>query len=410
MILNPDLWLEIFETVRKNKLRTFLTGLAVAWGIFMLVVLMGAGSGLEHGASQEFRDDAINSIWIHRGETSIPWAGQGIGREVRLDNADHAAIGRVEGVEHTTGRFYPRGNYPVARGKKTAPFDIRAVHPGHRMLEKTLVTRGRYLDDHDIAERRKVAVIGQAVVDFLFGKEEALGQQIQIGGIAFKVIGTFEDVGGEGEMKKVFIPISTAQMAFGGRENVDAIMFTVGEATPEESKVIERRVVELLADRHDFSPEDKRALRVNNNVENYQHFADVFFGIRFIVWLVGIGTILAGVVGVSNIMLIAVKERTREFGIRKALGATPASIITMVVLEGIVLTSFSGYAGLLAGVGLIELVNHALPPLPMFADPRVDFGAALAATALLVVSGALAGFFPAWRAARIHPVVALRDE
>jgi putative ABC transport system permease protein len=410
-VFGLDLWLEIFETVRKNKLRTFLTGLAVAWGIFMLVVLMGAGSGLEHGATHEFRDDAINSIFLHRGQTSLPWAGRGPGRVVRLDNADHAAIAaRIPGVDHITSRYNLWGNYPVVHGDKRGPFEVRGVHPDHRFLEKTTVLRGRYLDAADVAERRKVAVIGKAVEDFFFAGPHALGETIVVAGVAFEVVGVFEDVGGEGEMKRLVVPISTAQTAFGDPDRVDGIMFTVGDATPEASKAIERRVVELLARRHAFSPEDPRALWVNNNLENYQRISNIFVGIRVIVWLVGIGTILAGVVGVSNIMLIAVRERTREFGVRKALGATPGSIVGMVVLEAVVLTSLSGYVGLLAGVGLIEAAARFLPPFPFFRDPAIDVRAALTATALLVVSGALAGFFPAWRAARIQPVEALRDE
>jgi putative ABC transport system permease protein len=410
-MFNVDLWLEIFETVSKNKLRTVLTGLAVAWGIFMLVALMGAGSGLEHGASHEFNDDATNSIWIHRGKTSKPWQGQPIGRDVQLDNGDHEAVARrVHGVEHITSRYNLWGNYPVTRGNKSSSFDIRSVHPDHQFLEKTIVTRGRFIDDLDVAERRKVVVIGKAVEEFLFGREESIGQVLQVGGIAFRVVGVFEDVGSEGEMKMLYLPISTAQQAFNGKDKVHSIMFTLGDATPEESKAIEREATALLAQRHDFSPDDPRAIRVRNNLESAKKFSDIFLGIGIIVWLVGVGTILAGVVGVSNIMLIAVKERTREFGIRKALGATPASIIGMVVLEAVVITSLSGYLGLLAGVGLVEAASRFLPPFPFFRDPTIDFGAALTATALLVVSGALAGFFPAWRAARVNPVEALRDE
>lgn len=410
-MLNLDLWLEIFETVRKNKLRTALTGLAVAWGIFMLVALMGAGTGLENGARAEFNDDATNSIWIHRGKTALPWRGQGPGRDVQLDNSDHEAIARtIPGVEHISSRFYLWGNYPVTRGKKTSPFDVRSVHPAHKYLEKTIVTKGRFLDDLDLAEHRKVVVIGKAVEEFLFGAEDAIGQIIEVGGVAFRVIGVFEDVGQEGEMKMVYLPLTTAQRAFNGKDRVAQIMFTVGEATVEESARIARRTTELLAARHNFSPDDKRAIRVRNNVEEAKKFTDIFMGIRLIVWLVGIGTILAGVVGVSNIMLIAVKERTREFGIRKALGATPGSIIGMVVLESIVLTSLSGYLGLLAGVALVEGTSRALPDFPFFRDPAIDFGAAISATIFLVVAGALAGFFPAWRAARVNPVEALRDE
>jgi putative ABC transport system permease protein len=408
-LFNLDLWQEIWGTVRRNKLRTALTGLSVAWGIFMLVALLAFGKGLHNNVVYELRDDAVNSIWINPGQTSKPWQGHQPGRFIKFTNEDYDLIKRVPGVDKITSRYFPPAN-TVARGAKTTSFDIRSVHPDHLYLENTVMIRGRYLSDLDIANRTKVAVIGDAVRDFLFApEEEPIGQWIAIGGIQFQVVGVFHDEGGEGERKKIFIPITTAQMAFGGANQVNMIMFTVGSASLEQSMVIDKRVRALLAERHNFDPEDKRALRMWNNLERYNDIAKIILMIQLFVWVVGGLTILAGIVGVSNIMLIAVKERTREIGIRKALGAPPRSVLSMITQEALVLTAVAGYLGLVAGVGFVEIARRYVPQ-DIIRDPAVDLRIALAATLLLVIAGTLAGFFPAWRAARINPIDALRDE
>ena len=408
-MFNLDLWQEIWGTVRRNKLRTALTGLAVAWGIFMLVALLAFGKGLHNNVVYELRDDAVNSIWINPGQTSKPWQGHQPGRFIQFTNEDYDLIKRVPGVDKITARYFPPAN-TVARGAKTTSFDIRSCHPDHLYLENTVMIRGRYLNDLDIANRTKVAVIGDAVRDFLFAPgEEPIGQWIAIGGIQFQVVGVFHDEGGEGERKKIFIPITTAQMAFGGANQVNMIMFTVGSASLEQSMVIDHKVRALLAERHNFDPDDKRALRMWNNLERFNDIAKIILMIQLFVWVVGGLTILAGIVGVSNIMLIAVKERTREIGIRKALGAPPRSVLSMITQEALVLTGVAGYIGLVAGVGFVEVARRYVPS-DIIREPAVDLRIALDATVLLVIAGTLAGFFPAWRAARINPIEALRDE
>ena len=404
-----DLWQEIWGTIRRNKLRTILTGLAVAWGIFMLVALLAIGTGLHNNVVYEFRDDATNSVWMHPGQTSQPWKGHQPGRFLQFTMEDYDAIKRIPGVDKITARYFPPGG-TVTRGAKTTSFDIRSVHPDHQVLEKTLMLTGRYIDDLDITERRKVAVIGDEVRNFLFAPdEEPIGQWIGVGGIQFQVIGVFHDEGGEGERKKIFLPISTAQMAFGGANHVNMIMFTVGQASLEQSKEIEGRVRAYLAERHNFDPSDPRALRMWNNLERFGEISMIILMIQVFVWIIGGLTIVAGIVGVSNIMLIAVKERTREIGIRKALGAPPRSILSMITQEALVLTGVSGYLGLVGGVGFVELFRTYVKT-DFIRDPSVDLRIAITATVLLVVCGTLAGFFPAWRAARINPIEALRDE
>ena len=414
-MFNLDMWQEIYGTVRRNKLRTTLTGFAVAWGIFMLVVLLGAGRGLANGIQYQFRDDAVNSIWIFPGKTSMPYDGQGPGRQIQLDNGDYDAIKALPGVEHISGRLYLWNEGTVSRGDKHTAYDIRAVHPDHRYIEKTEMITGRFINDIDLNQRRKVAVIGDEVREFLFRPDEdPIGQWITIYGLQYEVVGVFHDEGGEGERKKIYIPISTAQMAYGGAQGgtdkMNHLMFTVGDASAAASKALETRVTKLLAKRHHFSPDDKRALRTRNNLEEYGKIATVITMMQLMVWVVSLLTILAGIVGVSNIMLIAVRERTREIGVRKALGATPGSILSMITQEALVLTAVAGYVGLAAGVGLIALVAHFMPASDFFRNPEIDMRIAIMATILLVITGTLAGFFPAWRAARVHPIEALRDE
>jgi len=405
-----DKWQEILDTIRKNKLRTFLTGFSVAWGIFMLIVLLGSGQGLRNGVEYEFRDDAINSIWVYPGQTSLPHKGLKLGRRIKFTNDDHDQTrDRIDGIEHSTSRFYPRV-VSVTYKDKHEKFDVRAVHPGHRYVENTIVTEGRFLNDFDIERHRKVSAIGILVKQALFGDQAAIGKHFLINGIAFKVVGVFEDTGGEGEMDNIYIPISTAQRTYNGANQVAQFMVTTGDATVEESQAIATQIRQQLAERHNFPEEDRRAVFVNDLNERFQRFVDVMTGMRVFIWIIGIGTMLAGVVGVSNIMLIAVRERTREIGIRKALGATPASIVSLILQESVLITAVAGYVGLVLGVVTLELGRANLPESSFFRNPEVDLSVAIYATVLLVLAGALAGFFPARRAARIRPIEALRDE
>jgi putative ABC transport system permease protein len=405
-----DRWQEIFEVIRTNKLRSTLTGLAVAWGIFMLVILLGAGTGLQNGVSYMFRDDAVNSIWVWPGMTEEPYQGLSPGRRIKFDNDDYDNVKNMESVDHISGRFNPGRSLIVSYGDESASFDIRAVHPDHLLLEKTIIDKGRYINDLDIKGNRKVAVIGVEVAKQLFKGQDSVGEYIVVAGIPYRIIGIFRDEGGENELRKIYIPLTTAQLTFSGGSRVDQLLFTVGDASEKESKQIEEEVKRTLAARYKFSVEDKGALRVRNGLEDYERIMGIIHGINLFVWLIGIGTIVAGVVGVSNIMLISVKERTKEIGIRKALGATPWSIVSQIILESLLITGVSGYLGLMAGIGLLEATKSMLPPTDFFRQPEVDLRVALSAIVVLIISGGLAGFFPARQAAKVNPVVALRDE
>ena len=405
-----DRWTELLDTLLRHRMRTLLTAFSVAWGIFVLVILLGLGDGLSNGVAWQFRDDATHSVWIRRGRTSMPWRGHGVGRSIVFDNADYAALDALDGVEHLTGRFYLWGEGTISYGDRHGAFSVRAVHPEHVHLENTLTTSGRYLNDLDIAESRKVTVIGQEVSEFLFQGADPLGEWVDINRIQYRVIGTFEDEGGAGEMRQVYIPITTAQAAYAGGDQIHHLMFTVDpSSTAEEADAVASQAHALLARAHNFSPDDRRAVRIRNNLENWQRIQGVLDLVNLFAVLVGIGTMMAGMVGVSNILLVSINERTSEFGLRKALGATPSAIVWMVLQESVLLTSVSGWLGLVGGIAAVEATARLGTQIDYVRNPSVHLGPALAAIVLLVLAGAVAGFVPAWRAARIQPVEALRS-
>lgn len=409
-----DKWQEIIETIRRHKLRTALTAFGVFWGICMLVLLLGAGNGLQNGVEYDMRDDATNSIWIRRGKTSMPHKGMQPGRPIQFKIQDFNAINaQVEGIEHSTPRNYVRGDFSVVYKNKGYSFNIRCTYPGHKYVENTVVSRGRFLNDKDIEDSRKVAVIGHLVAETIYEDEsEVLGSYIQVKGIPFKVIGVFTDSGGQNEMKNIYIPWSAANQAFNHQNHVHQMMVTTGDLPVVVTESMTHQIRDILADRHQFSVEDKQAVHVFNNNERFQSIMNLFTGIRGLVGFVGIGTLLAGIIGVGNIMLIIVSERTREIGLRKALGATPNSIISMILMESIFITSIAGYLGLLCGVGLLELLNLAVGAegTGMFRNPEIDINLALGATVILIIFGGLAGYIPARKAAAINPIEALREE
>lgn len=407
-MIDLDKWQEIFNSIRRHPLRTILTALGVFWGIFMLVILLGAGQGLQNGVEYEFRDDATNSVWIRRGVTSLPYQGLPKGRQINFTNEDYdMLVDHFEEVDQITGRFYLSGDQTITYGKKALSYSVRAVHPGHRYIENTLVESGRYINETDIREYRKVAVVGAVVQKDLFGEEPPLGKEIKIGNIVYTVVGAYTDTGGDDEMRIIYIPISTAQKVYAGTNELHQLMFTTQDMEVSAIQHLLEKVRDAFARRHQFDPGDRKALYIFGAAEEYQKFMNLFAAIRAFVWFVGLGSIIAGVIGVSNIMLIVVKDRTKEIGIRKALGATPQSIVTMILQESILITSVAGYLGLLAGVGAISLMESIA--VEYFRSPRVDLGVGIAATLVLVAAGALAGLMPARKAAQINPIEAMRE-
>ena len=416
-----DKWEEIWLTMKQHKLRTALTAFGVFWGIFMLVILLGAGNGLRNGAMQNF-DIAKNAVFAWTAETTVPFEGFDAGRSVQLNNEDLAALRRLDEVDIIAPRLRVGNRFsgqalPIVRGDKSVAFLIMGDVPEFLEIKPYILEQGRFLNEIDMQRSRKVAVIGKRVRDELFDPEEdAIGDYVRIGGVPFQVVGVFDTrVMGEqaiNELQTVHVPLSTAQRTFNLANHIDWFGFIpAAGATPTET---EDSVKEVFRSRHHISPDDRQALQSFNVEREFREMQGIFSGIAGFSWFVAIGTIIAGMVGVANIMMIIVRERTREIGIRKSVGAKPLSIIGMIVLEALVISGFAGYVGLVSGVFLIEGVALAMEQLgaqsDFFANPEIDFGVAISAIAVLVFSGALAGFFPGLIAARISPVHALRDE
>jgi putative ABC transport system permease protein len=411
-----DKWQEIYNTMRAHKLRTFLTAFGVAWGIFMLVLLLGAGKGLENGVLKIFGSMAKNTMWIWGGRTTIPYKGLQPGRFVRYTNEDYQALKNdFPEIKFLAPSSRLPGSFLIINKDKSGSFSVEGHYPDLSNVKVMTYPKGRFINDSDIKEKRKVAVIGSRPVEMLFDQEDPIGKYIQIKGVYFLVVGTFAvettEEGGRSDAEKIFIPLTTLQQTF-NQQNLDNFAITPEDnIDPEE---LEGRIKVKLASRHNMSPDDSKALGSFNSGKAVQKFVALFTGISIFIWVVGIGTIIAGIVGVSNIMLIIVKERTREIGIRKALGATPRSIVTLIIQEAIVITSFAGYIGLVLGVALLEgmksFMKSAKIESPFFSNPDIDIKIAIIAMVILVVSGALAGLFPARKAASINPIEALKAE
>lgn len=411
-MIDIDKWQEIFSTIQKNKLRTFLTAFGVFWGIFMLVMLLGFGQGLQNGVMDNFRV-AKNSVWVWGGKTSEAYKGTSPGKYIRFTQEDFNAIRNTLGdVELAAPRNFLGGEFTIIRKDKFGSFSVTATTSEFFKISVIDMAEGRNLNLHDEIQKRKVAVIGKRVKDVLFGEDEAIGEYINVKGVFFKVIGVFTSNAnnGRGE-ERIFIPFSLYQQAFNPGKQLSNIVVTPKDNIPAQE--LESKIRTLLAGRHNFSPDDKQAIGIYNTEEEYLQLTGLFNGIKMFVWIVGIGTLIAGIVGVSNIMLIIVKERTKEIGVRKAIGATPWSIISLILQESVFITAVSGYGGLVLGISLLEGVNSLLNKageVPFFARPSVDFTIALTATVILVVSGAIAGLMPALKAANIKPIEALRAD
>lgn len=408
-----DKWQEILGTMRKNKLRTFLTAFGVFWGIFMLVLLLGAGKGMENGVINRFGDGAKNSIFVWSGKTAVAHKGMKPGREIKFTNQDLSAIEReLSQLNMMAPRNRVWGEYTINYKKQNGSYQVFGAAPDFMEMNGERAFRGRILNGLDEREKRKVIVLGDQVAQVLFGEQNPIGEYVNIRGIHFKVVGTFKVRGNNSGRReeRAYIPFSTLQSAFNQPNQVQLMLLTAADGVP--AKEMEDKLRALLAQRHRFSETDDMAIGVENTEAEYLKVQGLFNGIRIFVWIVGIGTLIAGIVGVSNIMLIIVKERTREIGVRKALGATPFSIVSLILQESVVITAFSGYMGLLFGTGLLALVEHLLSgaDLPFFANPEVDLGVALSATVVLVLSGAIAGLMPALKAANIKPIEALRAD
>ena len=414
-MFNVERWQEIFEAIAKNKLRTFLTGISVASGIFILVILLGAGRGLQNGIEKQFERDAAGLISAWSGTTAKEYKGLNPGRQIQFRNSDYdVAVNKFGNQLNIKSANYIFWSGVLVYGKETGNYRYIGVYPDYLAVENATVIEGRFINERDITNSEKVTVIGQKVKLDLFKDKNPIGEQISIDNINFKVVGVFTDPAGEREETRVYIPLTTTQQAFGVGDKISNLDFTLDkkdtyEEALAQSNQFTEQLGQLLRSKNTIAPDDESAIGINSSVKNAKQFYDLNLYIRLFFWWVGICTIIAGVVGVSNIMLIIVKERTKEIGIRKALGASPLSIIGMILHESIFITTISGFVGLISSLALLELVGPQVKS-DYFLNPQVDFGVALTTLAILVFAGALAGFFPAYRAAQIKPIIALRDE
>lgn len=410
-MFSRDTWKEIFETIQKNKLRTFLSGFTVALGILIFVSLYGLGNGLINTFDKFFQDDATNTIFVFAGRTSIPYKGYKSERRIEFDNTD------VTDIKTNFSMFL---DYITPRISRTAlvkykeesnNYQTRAVDWAHQQAEKTIIMKGRYLNVEDTKNKTKNAVIGRLVEKDLFGAENAMGKYIDIGGSVFKVIGVFQDDGGDDEERRIYIPYTTRQLI---EKNTDKIDFFIVGFKPEigyaGAMALQNSMEKFIKDKKFISPDDRNGIFIRNvadQLKQNQQFAGV---LQLIVTFVAIGTIIAGIIGISNIMVFVVKERTKELGIRKALGATPRAVISTILLESIFITTISGFIGMLIGIAILRSLGADLEEDYFILNPYISTGAAIFATLMLIFFGALAGYVPARRAANIKPIVALRDE
>ena len=406
---------EILYTLRQNKLRTALTAFGVFWGIFMLILLLGAGRGMQNGIYDSFGTEVRDFIVVWSGTTAVAHQGMNVGRYIQLTTEDMNAIRQqVPGVRFLASENRINGG-TIRYGNKTGSFSIHGIPDDFfKIKESVPFNFGRKLNPLDQMELRKSTILGRTVAERIFGQDvDPVGKEVEVNNVVMKVVGVFYDKGNRGQdSERIYIPDTTYRTVFGGGENVQTLWLRPLPGV--DGFELEKQVVELLQRRHNVSPEDRRAVQSFNMAEPAKMVNGLFIAINGFIWFVGLGTLTAGIVGVSNIMIITVKERTREIGIRKALGATPFNIVKTLLLESILVTSIAGYAGLVLGVGLIELIAFGLrsagAELPFFQNPEVNFQAAITAITLLVVVGALAGLMPALKAARIMPIEAMRAD
>ena len=405
-----DLWREIFQSISKNKLRSVLTGFTVTFAILLFTILFGIANGLNNTFKEAFVDDAANSIFLLSGKTSKAYKGLQAGRRIQFKNEDFDYVGESydSKIEFLSARVYK--SLQASYKNERSAYSVRGVHPDHQFLEKTKIKDGRYLNQRDMQEETKVAVIGRLVEKDLFLKESALGKFINLSGVQYKVVGVFTDDGGDNEERLIYLQITTAQKIYGNNDYIDQINLTYNpEMNYDQAIAFGNDIIRDLQKRFSINPTDQNAIRVRNYANGSKGIDQMNTVLGIIIILIGMGTLIAGIVGVSNIMIFIVKERTKEIGIRKALGAAPKAIVRIILLESILITTLAGYFGLLLGVGALELIGTSLEDF-FIKDPGVSQSLVISATIVLILAGALAGYVPAKRAAHIKPIVALRDE
>ncbi len=406
-----DRWREIFQSINKNKLRSVMSGFTVAFAILLFTLLFGVVSGLKNTFEDAFVDDAVNSMIVRVWKTTKPYKGLQSGRRIQLKNPDYNYLADKydSKIDLMTARIFK--NFSISYDDKQDNYSVTAVHPDHQFLEKTIIDEGRYINQLDINESSKVIVIGRLVKADLFGEKPALGKRLNVGGISYKVIGIFSDDGGDNEERIAYIPVTTAQKLYGNNDYLNQIRIGYNQdLNLEEAISFGNHIERDMRSKLDIHPDDQSALSVRNMAEGRKGVDDFMIALFFIVFFVGSGTLIAGIIGISNIMIFVIKERTKEFGIRKALGAKPSSIVGMVVQESVLITTIAGYLGLTLGTYILNLIGNSLEKDYFIKDPSVSQGLVIGATFVLIISGLIAALVPAKKASKIKPVIALRAD
>lgn len=413
-----DKWQEIWNTITANKMRSVMTGFGVFWGIFMLVFLIGAGNALQGGMEKNVKGFATNSGFFWTNVTSEPYKGFRKGRWWNMNNRDLEIIKeKATALEYISPMLFGESSSKnIVIGRKSTSAQVMGVYPDQFKIQTQTVLRGRLFNDLDIRNVGKVALIGKTVAENLFDSgQNPVGAYIRVNGIYFQVIGVIRpnsnaQVGADAKTS-VFIPFSTMQRTF---NQGDIIHFMGATAKPDMSvSVLEDQIKTILKTNHSIAPNDEKAVRSFNVEKEFKTFANLFLGIRSLIWIVGLGSLLSGIIGVSNIMLVTVRERTREIGVRRALGAKPLAIVSQIVSESFVLTFIAGFAGLFFGVIILEMISTAIRGASddmFFIPPFISFGTALISMTILIASGLFAGLVPALRALSIKAIDAIREE
>lgn len=417
-----DIWQEIYSTIKRNKLRTFLTGFAVAWGIFMLIVLLGAGNGLIHAFEESASERAMNSIKIYPGRTTKSFDGLKEGRRIQLDNKDLNATNQYfpnNVIE--TGATVGQSGINLSFGSEYVNLNLMGVYPNHTKVEVVKLFKGRFINDIDIKERRKIIILHKKTAEILFAKshKDPIGQFVNAGNVVYHVVGIYNDKGDSGD-SDAYIPFTTLQTIYNKGDKLNTLVMTTKNLeTVESNDAFEAHYRKIIGINHRFDPSDNSAIWIWNRFTHYLQQQQGMGMLRTAIWVIGIFTLLSGIVGVSNIMLITVKERTREFGIRKSLGAKPLSILWLIIVESVTITTIFGYIGMVIGIAVTEWMNTSFGNQTMdtgmwsetvFLNPTVDIRVAIQATLTLIIAGTLAGLFPARKAVSIRPIEALRAD
>ncbi len=420
-MFDPDKWNEIFASLKKNRLRTFLTAFGVFWGIFMLVIMLGSGKGLSNAVFDNMGDFSTNSCFMWTQRTTMPYKGFDKGRRYNFRLSDVDVLkAQIPGIKHIAPRlrgWSSQGGNNTVRGDKSGAFSILGDYPEWNYVDPLDVVHGRFINEVDVQQKRKVVAIGRKVAEALYAPEEdPLGTYIRVNGIYFQVVGVFQSKksGGsaENEEQNIHMPLTTLQRTYNFGDVVGWMAIVANDEV--EVAQVEEQAKSILRGRHMIHPDDTRAIGSHNVGQEFKKLRGLFRGIDMLVWIVGVGTLLAGVIGVSNIMLVIVKERTKEIGIQRALGAKPLKVISQIMSEAVFLTSLAGIMGLAAGVWLVEGINTLMvnsgANSDTFKNPEVDIHIAVTALIVLIISGAFAGWLPANRAVRIKPIEAIRQE